>query len=277
MMNYLKLVHFELGRFLKIYLVLIGLIIVLQIVGVIVQANQYLDNANEQIHIYSTPMERFLSDYGTFSLQNVTSTWWFVGPIAISIVSLLIYVFFIWYRDWFGKNTFIYRLLMLPTERINVYLAKATTILILVLGLIALQLVLLPVEGKITQWIVPLDFRTDLTLQEMIQSFDYFRILIPITFFQFIIHYGIGITAVLVVFTAILFERSFRLKGVILGVLYAAVSLFIFISPLLVDGFLLQSFFYPGELILLEFIAGIIVLAGAIWTGHYLLNKKIRV
>ena len=30
----------------------------------------------------------------------------------------------------FGKNTFIYRLLMLPTNRLNIYLAKATTILL---------------------------------------------------------------------------------------------------------------------------------------------------
>ena len=37
----------------------------------------------------------------------------------------MIYVFFIWYRDWLGKYTFAYRLLMLPTTRINIYFAKA--------------------------------------------------------------------------------------------------------------------------------------------------------
>ena len=39
-------------------------------------------------------------------------------------VILIIYVFFIWYRDWLGKNTFIYRLLMLPTARIQCLFGK---------------------------------------------------------------------------------------------------------------------------------------------------------
>ena len=46
---------------------------------------------------------------------------WFLGPIALCIAALIIYVFFIWYRDWLGKNTFAYRLLMLPTDS-NEYL-----------------------------------------------------------------------------------------------------------------------------------------------------------
>ena len=42
---------------------------------------------------------------------------------------------------------------MLPTARINVYLAKATTILLFVFGLVALQLLLLPVEGQVIQMV----------------------------------------------------------------------------------------------------------------------------
>ena len=44
---------------------------------------------------------------------------------------------------------------MLPTARMNIYLAKATTILLFVLGLVALQLLLFPVEGQVLQWMVP--------------------------------------------------------------------------------------------------------------------------
>ena len=47
-----------------------------------------------------------------------------MGPIALCVVVLIIYVFFIWYRDWLGKNTFIYRLLMLPTARIQCLFSK---------------------------------------------------------------------------------------------------------------------------------------------------------
>ncbi|RLL42036.1 hypothetical protein D8M04_15745 [Oceanobacillus piezotolerans] len=277
MMNYVKLVNFELGRFMKIYLVLIGITVVSQIAGVMVSANSYLNIASEEMNVNSLSMDAFLQMYGVFSMNNVTRTLWFFGPIALCAVTLLIYVLFIWYRDWFGKNTFIYRLLMLPTERINIYLAKATAIFFMVLGLIACQLALIPIEGKVMQWMVPLDLRIDLTTLEVIHSFEYLGIMIPTTFSQFLVHYGIGLMAVLVMFTAVLFERCFRMKGIILGVVYAVISFFAFISPLLINEFVFPMFLYPGELFILECVAGFIVIACAIWTGHYLLNRKIRV
>ncbi len=83
--------------------------------------------------------------------------------------------------------------------------------------------------------------------------------------------------AVFIVFTAILFERSFRIKGIIYGILYCAVSLFIFFAPILVNEFMLDNYFYPMELFFMELVAGILVLACAIWTGHFLLKNKIRV
>ncbi len=50
MKRYLKLVNFEFNRFLKIYLVLIGITIVSQIIGVIVVSRTYLNHANEFIY-----------------------------------------------------------------------------------------------------------------------------------------------------------------------------------------------------------------------------------
>ena len=85
---------------------------------------------------------------------------WFGIPIIFCIAMLMIYVFFIWYRDWFGKNTFIYRLLMLPTERITIYFSKLTAILFFVLGLVALQIVLMLIEIQIINSIVSADFLT---------------------------------------------------------------------------------------------------------------------
>ena len=188
----------------------------------------------------------------------------------------MIYVFFIWYRDWFGKNTFSYRLLMLPTARIHVYLAKATAILIYVLGLVALQLLLFPVESQVLQWMVPSEFRTDLSVNQITSLHD-LRILFPNTSIEFVLYYGGGMVAVFLVFTAILFERSFRIKGIIFGFLYCAASLLVFFAPLLVNEFMLNNYFYPMELFFLELVAGLLVLACAIWIGHFLLRNKIRV
>ena len=276
MNRFLKLVHFEWSRFFKIYLVLIGITILFQIIAVITESKTYLNQANELIYKELMPKAQFIEEYGTFSFFEVTNSTWFLGPIALSVAALLIYVFFIWYRDWLGKNTFAYRLLMLPTTRMNIYLAKATTILLFVLGLVALQLLLLPVEGQVIKWLVPNEFRSDLSVYE-ITKLNYLNLFFPRTFLEFVIYYGAGMIAVLTVFNAILFERSFRLKGIIYGILYCAAVLFIFLIPILVDAYMMQDYFYPIELFIMEVIVSLLLLAGTLWIGNYLIKNKIRV
>src|SRR5690606_15989001 len=180
---------FELDRFFKLYIVLIVVTIVSQLAGLVIISKLYMRRAREAIVVNQTSMESFLETYGQFSLANLTHSLWFFGPIALCIVSLLIYVFFIWYRDWFGKNTFIYRLLMLPTERLNVYLAKAMAIYSMVLGLVSLQIVLIYLEMNLLRLLVPRDFRLDLTFYEVIRSIDYFYILIPYSCLECLFYY----------------------------------------------------------------------------------------
>lgn len=275
MNRYLKLVNFEWNRFFKVYIVLIAITILSQISGVIVIANDYLNTANKIINVdQQMSKAEFLMDYGKMSFMDITHTLWFLGPIALSIAALIFYAFLIWYRDWFGKNTFIYRLLMIPTARINIYLAKATSLFLMVLGLISLQLILLQVEGEVLRWIVPFDFRTDISINAIITSFHYLSVLYPSTFIEFILYYGLGFMAVFVLFTVILFERSYRLKGILFGVLYGVLTLCVFFSPYIVGG---DQYLYPMEWLILEIILGLIVVAMSIWVSHFLLRKKIRV
>lgn len=276
MNRFVKLVHFEFQRFLKLYLVLMAVTIVLQIIGVIVEPRNYVNRANQLIYKEYMPKEQFIEQYGTFSFTQIVHSFWFMGPIALCIAALLIYVFFIWYRDWFGKNTFIYRLFMLPTSRLNVYLAKAAVIFLLILGLLALQLILIPLENQMLKWMVPKEYLDVLTVRQIMKT-DYLSVLIPPSFIEFILTYGSGMTAVFIVFNAVLFERSYRLKGIVYGLIYCACSIFIFITPILVDSFILENYFYPIEILFMELATGVIVLAGAIWTGNYLVKNKVRV
>lgn len=276
MNRYGKLVHFEINRFLKLYLALIGVIFVAQMGGVVFESFKYVNTVNGLMQKEMLTVSTILEQYGQMSLDRMTGSVWFLGPILLSVATLVLYVFFIWYRDWLGKNTFIYRLLMLPIERINVYFAKATTILLLVLGLVAAQLLFILIESQVMQWIVPDEFRIDLTVRQITSSYDLI-IFFPTTFTEFLIYYGGGMVAVCLVFTAILFERSFRLKGIFYGVLYCLASLLILIAPLFVDSFLLGNYFYPLELLGIEIVMALLILGCAIWTGHYLLKNKIRV
>ncbi|MCC2252701.1 hypothetical protein JUJ52_22500 [Virgibacillus sp. AGTR] len=277
MKSYLKLTSFELSRFFKLYLVLIAITIISQIIGVIVYSNSYLNEMNKVIYEEQMPKAEFLEVYGRSSLFNLTQTLWFLGPIALCIVALIFYVFFIWYRDWFGKNTFIYRLLMLPTARINVFFAKATSIFLMVLGLIALQIVLLFIENMIYQWMVPNEFRTDMVVSQVIQNFHILDIIIPTTITKLILYYAVGFMAVFVIFTGILLERSYRWKGIFLGIGYCAIAAAVFVLPIIIQELLQKNYLYLVELIIIEVILGLFVAACSIWLSSFLLKHRITV
>lgn len=278
MSRYLKLVNFELSRFMKIYLVLIAITVISQITGIIVKSKGYLNEVHRTIYGDSISKAQYIEEYGTIKfLDYITGSLWFLGPIALCVTALMFYVFFIWYRDWFGKNTFIYRLLLLPSARLNVLLAKTTTILLLVFGLVSIQLILLPIENRIFKWIIPLDFRTDLPIHEMLEQSRELSVLIPRSFVEFINHYGIGIMTVLVIFTAILFERSYRLKGILMAILFGLLTIVIFFLPDFVELLLQKNYLYPIEHLVVRGILGIIVIGLSIWVSNFLLNKKINV
>ena len=243
MNRYLKLVNFEFSRFNKLFLVLVGITALIQLVGVIFESRRYVGRANKAIYEDLLSQNDFIEMYGKMSFFNFSQTGWFLLPIMLCGATLLIYVFFIWYRDWFGKNTFSYRLLVLPTARLNIYLAMAKTIFLFVLGMVAVQLVLILVETKMLQWMVPAEFYTTFSVNK-ITNLYILNILFPATFIDFVLLYGAGLAGVCIVFTGILFERSYRLKGIFFGILYCGVSLLVFFAPVLVNELLIGKYFY---------------------------------
>ncbi|MGE7094460.1 hypothetical protein ACQKII_24115 [Lysinibacillus sp. NPDC048646] len=276
MKSYLKLVNFEVSRFFKLYLILIGLTIVCQFIGATIVSKGFMNSADQVMYENQLSVSQFLEQYGAFSFHQFINSVWFVMPIFFCIALLMIYVFFIWYRDWFGKNTFIYRLLMLPTERVTIYFAKLTAIMFLVLGLITCQIALMPIEIQIVNSIVPADFRTYFSFYEIF-PLPIWGLLYPKTFTEFILIYGIGLIFVAVLFTAILFERSYGLKGIFFALVYGLLSFSIFIAPLLLNDLFYTGYFYRFEIFVMELITSIVVLGSAIWIANHLLKHKIRV
>ncbi len=278
MKHYLKLVNFEMKRFMKLYVVLVIMTITLQLTGVIVKSQEYVNQANRAIFERSLSQAQYISDFGVFDFRYVCQSLWILGPIVICATVLIGYAFLIWYRDWFAKNTFIYRLLMLPTARLNIYFAKATAILLFVLGLVGLEMMILPLGMTLSEKIVPAAFRTGSHLQEMIRTIVELNLIIPRTFIQFVLYYAMGFMAVLIVFTGILFERSFGWKGILAGLFYAAASALLFLAPVI---YIIisesKTVLYPEEFLTMEICLGMFVTASAIFISRFLLEKKITV
>ena len=214
---------------------------------------------------------------GKMGMTDFVNTLWFLGPIMLCIAALLLYSLFIWYRDWLGKNTFIYRLLMLPTQRLNILFSKVTTIFLMVIGLIALQLVLLYIENSLFQMLLPTAYFNYSNLNQMIQSSYYLMMFYPTSGLVFISRYSKGLLGLLVVSTVVLFERSYKIKGIVMGVCYAVLVQLIFYVLYFMQFYEVMLYLFASEIFLISLVLTVLASALSIWISHILLNKKVTV
>ena len=281
MNRYLKLVQMELHRFRWILLALMGLTAVVQIIAVVWKTkaalSARLDVINQSIDkgspLHFASGEKLTFDWVIFNTQKP-----FIIVILVSIAVLSFYVFFIWYRDWLGRSTFIYRLLTLPTARINLYWAKLTSLLLLVFGMLSFQLVLLPIEGWVFKLLVPSAQRAGSHIVDVISRNQILPLLIPRDSEQFMYYCGMGITAVVVIFTAILLERSYRKIGILYGALYLIGCLGVIFFPVsYLETMFKTDFFFGTEIFIMELFMFLIVLGLSLWLGNRLLSRKVTV
>lgn len=266
MINYLKLVHFELTRFRWIYLSLFIVTLLSQVIGLYLHAHDRMKLMNATMIRETLTQVNYLEKYGQISISHYTNnSIWFLGPVFLCITALLLYVFLIWYRDWLGKNMFIYRLMMLPTPRHNIYLAKASTILLSVWGLIAFQLLLLPWLNRLYNSIIPGSYIRFSSTFDIISENPILQILIPSSFVEFLLYYSAGIMGVIVIFTVILMERSFRWKGLFMGILYVAILCIGFLLPWIISDGKLIDYLYPIEILLLVSGLGLLISCLSLW------------
>lgn len=276
MNRFVKLLNWEINRFAKLFAVLCLITLLSQFIGLFLYVRQFMNQLKEVFQINAmTISEYFAHHYQPAVFLNYSQTLWFYVPIGLGVTTLLLYVFLIWYREWVGKGAFIYRLLMLPTARMNVYLAKMSAILLFVLGLVTFQALILIPEIHWFNAMIPSVFRNNMSLDLIEIHPSLLSLLIPRYLVQLFLDYGAGLMIVVVIFTAILLERSFRLKGIVAGVLYGILAGFVFLLPVLISTTWYPNYFYPSEIVKMEIIAGIFITSSSLWISSYLLTKRV--
>ncbi|WP_341280928.1 hypothetical protein [Paenibacillus sp. FSL H8-0537] len=277
---YLKLVHMEVHRFRYLLGGLMALTILMQF-GVVLlwslseRSIRTSPSWSEQIITYHP-----FSETGklTFNELMFSNQFWFVLPVLISIAVIAAYVFLIWYRDWLGRDTFIYRLLMLPGNRGSIYAAKLTAILLFTFGLVSFQLLLLPLEMMLFNLVIPEGLRDPSYLSQAILQNQTLKVLYPGQFDAFVMAYGIGILTVLAAFTVILLERSYRVIGIGFAVIYVFVCGAALLAPVTLQRpGNAASYLYPGETYSIMLALTAILILVSVWLSIRLLNKKITV
>ncbi|WP_152396925.1 hypothetical protein [Paenibacillus guangzhouensis] len=276
MNRFLKLVNMEIHRFRYILFSLMAVTLLSQC-GLLIWTVQRVVSAKEQ-GLTQAEVGYAIPKVLSFPWAIVNAKEWFILPIFLSITVLVLYSIIIWYRDWFGRSTFIYRLLMLPSARWMLYVSKLSAILLFVFCMLAFQLLLLVGENMLFQWIVPVDMRTDSTFVEAVTMNYALEILLPKQFEQFIYSYGLGIIGILVIFTAVLIERSYRRWGILYGIFYTAACVATIVSPMVLLGLDRSSgYWYPNEIYMMELAVCLLVPVISIGLGFWLLRKKITV
>lgn len=277
MKHFLQLTNFEVNRFFKMFMAIVVLTFFIQITGTALSAYNYMRQVNKLVKSGASQQD-ILDQVSSFGLLDIVYTIYFSLPIFVGVTALLFYTFFIWYRDWFAKSTFIYRLLTLPTSRMNVYFAKLTTIMLMTLGLTAFQLILLAIENKVVHFIVPKVYRTDLSIAQVIMHSEYLGAILPTSLLEFVLYYALGLIFTIVIFTAILFERSYKLIGAIIGAIYVAVMSGIMIAPFIIFYIVIGAeYLYPMEFFYLMIAVSLVIMIGSLFISRHLMNKKVTV
>ncbi|RPF55285.1 hypothetical protein [Aquisalibacillus elongatus] len=277
MRNFLKLTNFEFNRISKLLFSLMGFVLLIQLIGVFFEVWMYNNRIDSLMTENQMTEAQALNQVGELSFAMVMYSMFFLGPIFISVGAMLFYIFLIWYREWFGKNTFIYRLLMLPTERINIFFSKLVTIVVATLTLVGFQFLALLIENSIFNALVSDPFLSEMNVVNLISQDPLISMIFPHSLDGILLVYGFGAVIVGVLFTAILLERSYRIKGIAAAILYAIVVSALLASPFAVNELLLNGYMYPGEILFTFAVMALLVLMVSIVISRKLLNDKIRV
>lgn len=275
--NLLKLTSFEFNRLLKFLLSLVSITLLLNVIGYIWVPMQYINRANRLIAEEQATTQQIIDQFDYFSFYGITNTLWILAPILLGISGLLLYSLFIWYREWLGKNTFIYRLLMLPISRTTLFLSKFIVILTGIFTLIGTQFASLVAGHFIVRSLMPSEWLLNERLIDSLSMQHFFHYIFPLND-VFYWTLGTGVTCLLVLFTVILFERSFSAKGIVIGVLYGAGALSLALSPLFMEGFLNNYYLlYDSEIQILVIISLTLASLISITISRYLLKHKLTV
>ncbi|GAK03664.1 hypothetical protein JCM19037_2003 [Geomicrobium sp. JCM 19037] len=259
-MSFLRLLFIELNRIRFLFLALVVIVVITQFALTLLLPRYWVGQIESGEMIPSI----------TFTFINVFEHGIYNLSLALPVITIGLYIFIVWYRDWFGQGTFMKRLLMLPSSRMNVFAAKLVTIVLVTLAVVSIYRLVLPVQMGLFEWVLP-----NSLYGGQIEPFHLFFtsaliVVYPPTLLDFFIVYGLGITLVCVLFSAILFERSFGFIGLGIGTAYV-------IAAFMLYGVAANMFGRVYELQLLLVMLGVTlgICAVSLFVSRFLLLRKV--
>lgn len=270
MRKFMTLVDIEMNRIFKVFLPTLLLYIILGVGNSVIVANNTMTDLKNKATIAGKSLEQYLAspDYARHDVYSLLYNNKVIKfGFAILIFAVIIYSLVIWYREWFGNNKTIYTLLTIPFDRSKVYLAKFVTIAIMFLSTVSAFLITLIGFYIVNKSIIVKEAIEPFFLKDIIGFDGQF---VEVFSNKLVISVAI-IEVISLVFLFCILERSFRLKGLILG-LILGITIFVGTIFILIQG----NLYYIEKKWLIIGVHLTSAIAAIIYS-NYLLKNKIAV
>ena len=270
----LTLYNIEFKRIYKLYFLLIGTLLIANLAGVMktlydsVKRISLENNLPMNIDILKTNLGySFVNEFTKNDIYVYGSM-----ALGVAILFCLLYATIIWYRDYYSKSKTIYTLLSLPQPKFNIYLAKLIMVLVMIYGVIACQFLFWYMDLNIIKIFAGISSPNFANVySNMMQLVNQINVVSPYLLdFLMIDLFGI-ILAVIVIFTGVLIERSFKKVGVLLGIGYILITIIGYVFIIGLDSGIL------GNLLLNHIMYYILLLMVSILISYRLINKRVCV
>lgn len=215
-------------------------------------------------------------DY-VLSFGNYLSGAVYMLAIGVAVTAVLFFSFWIWYRDFQGRGTFMMRLLMIPKQRMLVFGSKFTTVVMMVLGLFSVQWIALKLQYiAFTSWFDSQMVPMRGSFEQAVSHDGMLSVMYPASLLNFIVHQALIALVVLFIFTFVLMERSLWQRT-----MWAPVISLVSLGAIIVIP--ASGFFFIGNWLFMDeslLVAGFGLaawLVGLVWISRRYLTKKLSV
>lgn len=217
-------------------------------------------------------LQSYIAENGKYSfkiiLDSVASQ--ILMIICFGILVIFLYAIIIWLREWFGNNKTVYTLMSLSVSRHSIVLSKFTAILIMGSTFISTHILALFIDNLFVKTLLSSEVIENV---DVIKSFFTSRIceIFPNNLLMFMFMFSIIICAILIIFNCVMLERSFRWKGIVLGLINVGVTMFLYAKvPLIANLFVKETVLYYSLL-------SIVLIILNYYSTYYLLENKAHV
>lgn len=199
MKRFINLVLFEIGKSkFFIWLMVLGFACV-QLVAHVIQ-------------LWRTNPEEVSKD-NPWMLENIAGNSFglYLSLMGITVF-LIFFAVYLWTREWRGKASFIYRLWMIPGNRMQIYFAKLSTVVIVLLLLQLTQVGVVALQMVLTTWRFP-QLAEQMNVMEILNNSFIVQFLLPLNGVRYPWMMAFLLTMITILFQVTILEEGLKSYG----------------------------------------------------------------